>query len=140
MIPKELQNTVEALPWSLRDQVIGYAKSVDDALPEIFRETGREFDRSLGDQLVFFAGVKKLYSIVGSCYWALDNSGKLLESLEVSTIRAGGLDLTRGGSLHTRLLALVTSLDIALEQNNVREYLNLDYKTLIEVLSNDERC
>jgi len=48
MIPKELQNTVEALPWALREQIIGYAKSVDDALPEIFREAGREFDRVLG--------------------------------------------------------------------------------------------
>lgn len=139
MIPKELQNTVEALPWALREQIIGYAKSVDDALPEIFREAGREFDRALGDRLVFFAGVKKLYSIVGSCFWALDNSGKLLESLDVSTIRAGGLDLTRGGNLHARLQALITSLDVALEKNNVRNYLNLDYKTLIELLSNDER-
>lgn len=139
MIPKELKDSVENLPWALRDQIIGYAKSVDDALPEIFREAGHEFDRALGDQLVFLAGVKKLYSIVGSCYWALDNSGKLLESLDVSAIRAGGLDLTRGGYLHTRLHALITSLDIAFEQNNVRHYLNLDYKTLIQLLSNDER-
>jgi hypothetical protein len=139
MIPKVLQTTMEGLPWSLREQVIGYAKSVDDALPEIFREARRDFDRVLGDQIVFFAGVKKLYSIVGASYWTLDNSGKLLETLEVSSIRAGGLDLTRGGDLHHRLQALVNSFDKALEKDNVRQYLNLDYKTLIEVFSNDER-
>lgn len=139
MIPKELQNTVEGLPWSLREQVIGYARSVDDALPAIFREAKRDFDSALGDQVVFFAGIKKLYSIVGSSYWALDNSGKLLETLDVSSISAGGLDLTRGGDLHHRLKALVHSLDKALEKNNVRQYLDLDYKTLIEVFSVNER-
>lgn len=139
MIPKELQSTVEGLPWALREQIIGYAKSVDEVLPEIFREAGREFDRTIGDQVVFFAGVKKLYSIVGSSYWAIDNSGKLLESLEIAAIRAGGLDLTRGGDLHGRLQALLKSLEKALDENDVRQYLNLDYKTLVELLYSNER-
>jgi len=136
---KELEETVKGLPWALEEQVLGYARSVDDALPEIFREAGRAFDRALADQVVFLAGLRKLHSIVAGNYWTLDNSGKLLETLDVSKIRAGSLDLSRGGDLHVRLESLVKSLERALEKNDVRQYLGVDYRTLVGMLASNER-
>jgi hypothetical protein len=136
---RELEETVKGLPWVLEEQVLGYARSVDEALPEIFREAGRAFDRALADQVVFLAGLRKLHSIVAGNYWTLNKSGKLLETLDVSKIRAGSLDLSRGGELHARLGSLVKSLENALEKNDVSQYLRVDYQTIVAMLSRDER-
>ena len=59
---RELQETMKGLPWTIEEQVLGYARSVEDALPGIFQDAGRAFDRALGDKIVFLAGVKKLHS------------------------------------------------------------------------------
>lgn len=136
---RKLQETVKGLPWALEEQVLGYARSVDEALPEIFKEAGRAFDRAIGDQIVFLAGVRKLHSIVASSYWTLDNSGRLLETLDVSSIRAGSLDLSRGGALHARLASLVNSLEKALEKHDIRQYIGVDYATLVRTLSSNGR-
>jgi hypothetical protein len=136
---RELQETMKGLPWTLEEQVLGYARSVEDALPGIFQDAGRAFDRVLGDKIVFLAGVRKLHSIVVSSYWTLDNSGKLLQTLNVSSIRAGGVDLSRGGPMHSRLDSLVKSLEKALEKQGVRNYLNSDYASLVQALAADGR-
>jgi hypothetical protein len=136
---KELQETIRGIPSTLETQVIGYAKSVNDVLPEIFEGAGRSFDSEIGDQLVFLAGIKKLHGIVASTYWTLDNSGRILEDLEVSTIRAGALDLSLGGKIHAQLKSLLDNLEKALEEAGIQQYLNSDYETLIGILSSNER-
>lgn len=136
---RELQEAVKDLPWPLQEQVLGYARSVNEALPGIFRDARRAFDRGLGDQIVFLAGVRKLHGIVVSSYWTLDNSGRLLQTLNVSGIRAGSLDLSRGGPLHNRLDALVKSLERVLDKHGLRDNLNSDYVALVEALSSDGR-
>lgn len=130
---------ISGLPYVLEAQVVGYAKSVDDALPEIFEQAGRSFDKAIGNQLVFIAGIRKLHAIVASSYWTLDNSGKILENLDVSAIRAGALDLTPRGALHNRLKSLLDALEKALQKADIRQYLDVDYKTLIQILSSHER-
>jgi len=136
---RELQETVRGLPWTLQEQVTGYARSVEDVLPSIFQKAGRAFDAALGDKIVFLAGVRKLHSIVASSYWTLENSGKLLETLDVSSIRAGGADLSRSGSIHARLGALVKSLEKTFEAQGVRNFLSSDYASLVQALTSDER-
>jgi hypothetical protein len=136
---RELEETVMDLPWLLKEQVLGYARSVDEALPAIFHESNRSFDRALADQIVFLAGIRKLHSIVSGNYWALDNSGKLLESLEVTKISAGSHDLSRGGELHQLLGSLIKSLENALDKNDVRQYLGVDYRTLLSMLAKNGR-
>jgi hypothetical protein len=136
---RELQETMKGLPWALEEQVLRYARSVDNALPGIFKDAGRAFDRGLGDKIVFLAGVRKLHSIVVSSYWTLDNSGKLLQTLNVSSIRAGAVELSRGGRLHSRLDSLVKSLEKTLEKQGIRDHLNSDYASLVQVLSADGR-
>ena len=48
------------LPPALRDQVNGYAESVGRALPGIFLEIGRSFDRDKADEVVLWSAVRKI--------------------------------------------------------------------------------
>jgi hypothetical protein len=53
----------DELPTILRSDLIGYAKSVESALPEIFLQAHVTRSDKLADELIFIAGIKKLYSI-----------------------------------------------------------------------------
>src|SRR5262245_6012058 len=118
-----LRNTVVELPRVIADQVLGYAESVEQELPSIFAQSGRQFDHTLADQLVFLAGVKKLHAIVASSYWTLDNSATLLAGLNVDNIRIGEFDYSRGGALHRTLRDLLDNLENVLAVHNLSQYL-----------------
>jgi hypothetical protein len=42
-----VRRLAEELPAPLRDQVVGYARSVEEAAPEIFRDANIDFDPQL---------------------------------------------------------------------------------------------
>jgi len=132
---RELQETARGLPPNLQEQVIGYARSVRDALPDIFREAGSPHDAKIADQVIFLAGVRKIHSLVASAYWTVDNSGKLLESMGEIIIRAGSLDLTRQGAFHSRLQSLIKQLENVLRENKIDQLPNINYAELIRLLS-----
>jgi len=136
---KDVQELVKGLPWGIAEQVTSYARSVEDALPQIFRDSGQTFNSRVADQVIFLAGVRKLHGIVASSYWTLENSGKLLESMDVSAIRAGSHDLTRGGKLHDQLYSLLKSLENVLEKQDIKQYLNLSYADLVTTFARDGR-
>ena len=79
-----------------REDVIGYARSVDAALPEIFRDAGIAERPDLRDQLVLVAGAKKLHAICSSAFWILEHSLSGLKSADVQQIRMGGIYVARG--------------------------------------------
>ncbi len=66
------------LPYTLREQVIDYARSVEAASQEIFKEAEVKLTDELRDQLALVAAVRKLHSICSSSYWLLYNSTRLL--------------------------------------------------------------
>lgn len=109
-----VREMVAELPPALREQIIGYAESVDRALPDLFREAGRKLSPKLGNQIVFIAGVKKLHSLTSSAYWTLDTSGKLLHQLDITDIRIGSQDVSRGGEIHGRLESALAALTRAI--------------------------
>lgn len=112
------------LPLSLREQVVGYALSVDRALPTIFREIGREFNREQADQVVFWSAIRKAYGVISSTYWVLEHSGRLLEEAsEARRITIGGKDFSRGGEEHSRIQALTTHLDELFSELDLRDSL-----------------
>jgi hypothetical protein len=77
----------QELPPRLRESVIGYARSVQDAIPDISRDAEIRQDQGLADQLVFLAGIKKLHAICSGTFWILDNS---LRSLSEAQARGAG--------------------------------------------------
>jgi hypothetical protein len=135
-----LSQTIEDLPFTLREQVVGYAESVERAAPEIFRDVGRKYDARLADRLVFRSGIKKLYGIVSGAYWTLDNSAALLAQSDIHEIRIGGTAFIRGAGTHERIRQLLKRLDEVLAEQKVRHLISLaPCDMLQELLMTDGR-
>jgi hypothetical protein len=130
-----LSSTVADLPFVLREQVVGYAESVRQALPDIFRDAGVKLDQRLADEVVFLAGVRKLHGLVASSYWALDNSAELLDGSAVDRIRIGRHDFSRGGQVHSALRAALEGLESALARENIGDLIKLGYADLVQALA-----
>lgn len=136
---QQVRLMVELLPRTLGEQVVGYAESVDRALPDIFRETGRAYKKAVADQIVYLAGIKKLEWLVSSSYWTLENSGKLLQEIDVNRIRIGGADVSRGGKVYGQLQSLLKELERVLSEKGVAERIRKSWPDLIRELSGDGR-
>lgn len=130
---------VSELPRSLGDQVIGYAESVERALPDIFKEARRRQTPKLAREVVFIAGLKKLHWLTTSSYWTLENSGELLATMDIHRIRIGRADVSRGSGAYDELRALVDALETSLERNDVRHYLLMSWPDLVRELAADGR-
>lgn len=127
--------TVEELPAPIRDQVVGYARTVYDAARDICKDAGVRYSGDLADQLAFLAGIKKLYGLIASSYWTLDNSAYLLSSENLGGIRIGSRDLSPGSAYHRALRMAVEAMDQELRRVNVREYIDLSYRDMALALA-----
>ena len=58
---EQVEEFAELMPFRLGEDVLRYAGSVQAEVVDIFREAKVKQDRTLGDQLIFLAGVKKLH-------------------------------------------------------------------------------
>jgi hypothetical protein len=132
-----LQNVVRGLPYNLRDQVIGYARSVDAAAPDIAREADVELSRDLRDRLVFLAGVRKLYAICASTYWAVDNATAFLGRQDISSVRVGRTDYSRGGEIHAGLRALYRDFEAILGQYDLQAVVDGSFPDLLILLAHE---
>lgn len=130
-----LSSTVAELPFALREQITGYAQSVKLALPAIFSDAGVAMRQDVCDQVVFLAGIKKFHSLVASSYWALDNSASLLQSADVTRIRIGAQDFSRGGQLHSSLRSVLEALENILAREEIKGLLDLSYVELVQQLA-----
>ena len=129
----------ETFPPRLRDDVIGYAMSVESALPEIFRDVGIRFDKSLGSQLVFLAAIRKLHAVVSSSFWILHNSLRIAEKSNVEAVRIGPERISRGAGSYESLRVTLAALDQILERHEITELVRVKtYADAVRVLR-DER-
>ena len=114
----------EALPYAFREQVIGYAASVDRELPNIFREIRRKFDQDKADQVVFWSAIRKCYDTVSSTFWILHHSSNLLRDIsDAETIAIGSNDFTRGGKEYRQLQSLLEDLDQFFLKHDLKNFL-----------------
>src|ERR1700678_3568830 len=90
------------LPYSIRFQVVTYARSVDEAAEDIFAEAHLEMNLEMRDQLVLLAAIRKLQAICSSSYWILYNSIRLLGP-EVTGIRVGSATYSPGSAEYVRI-------------------------------------
>jgi len=113
----------EELPPRLRDSVIGYARSVQDALPDIFRDAELRQDQGLADQLVLFAGIKKLYAICSGTFWILDNSLRSLREAQTYEVQVqvGSMRISRGSKEWTQLRDLLDNLEGILKEQRIQD-------------------
>ena len=137
MAIEQLQAAVVALPYNLREQVLGYARSVDAAAPEIAREAGVVLTLYVRDQLAFIAGVRKLYAITASSYWAVDNAAQFLEQQDVAAVRVGRTDYSRGGQMHSGLRSTLEDFDRVVVQYDLRSNIDAPYVDVVRRLANE---
>jgi len=121
----------QELPFRLREDVLSYARSVNEALPEIFREANVAPDERLGDELVFVAGIKKLHAICSANFWILDSSLHSLSQADLHEVQLGSLRISRGSEEWQRLRDLLNDLEGVLAQQNLLEIIGLTSYTEI---------
>src|SRR5262245_54722120 len=125
MSMRALSEIAETLPRPISEDVIGYARSVQSALPEIFREARIPDDPNLGDRVVLLAGLKKLESILSSHFWTLDNSLRLMEEAKVRSVRIGQKEISRGSDYHQGLYEAIRELEEVFAKEDLSELLHL---------------
>lgn len=137
MTIRALEEALEVLPFSLAEQVLSYAKSVEAAAPDIFRSAGLRQTPEITNKLVFVAGIRKLFSIIDSNYWVIDNAGEILErQQDQGQIRVGGTDLSRGGDYHRELSRLRDDFQNVISESNLEYYVsNVPYAEVVRTLS-----
>lgn len=132
-----LRDMIEELPASLREQIIGYAESVRLAAPSIARDQGIELTKKFEEQITFFAGVRKLFSIVSSSYWSLDNSATLLAQSDTGVITIAGRSFSRGSELHRQLHSLLNDLEGALLESKILTAVQLSFSEMAKVVAHE---
>jgi len=80
---------IDALPFGLRDQLDGYVAAVESVADDIIREAGLDPSQAIRDQLVFAAGVRRLWAMVDGQWAVLDTSLRFLRENRVSRMRVG---------------------------------------------------
>jgi hypothetical protein len=126
------------LPPRLREDVIGYARSVQTVLPEIFHDAGIAENRDLGDQIVFIAGVKKLHAICSSAFWILDNSLRGLERADVQVVRLGRVHIERGSREWHQLQDAVRAVEGILQEQRIFHFVyTSSYADILTELANE---
>lgn len=135
---RALTDAITDLPYGLSEQVLSYARSLDLAAPEIFQDAGVAFSREIADIVVFIAGLRKLFSIVDSNYWVIDNAGAILERQQSqSSVRVGGADLSRGGNYHQSLTTVRRELIELLAEHQLLQFVqNVPYVEVVRELAN----
>jgi hypothetical protein len=89
MSREALREVIRPLPWSLREQVEEYVRSVIEIAPSIFEEAGVVMSRRARDEFVFMVGVRKLWNLVDSQYVLLSGAVTLVEGHGAGEIRIG---------------------------------------------------
>jgi hypothetical protein len=111
-----LRSAIGDLPYSFRDQIVGFATYVDDASDDLFDAVGiREPSREQVDQLVYAAGLWRMWQTINSLFSLLDNSLALLQPRTVGSDLTSESDIgyRMGGYLYSRnsrQYAMLTSL------------------------------
>ena len=132
----QVEEMVADLPYSIREDVVGYAQSVQAALPEIFRDARVEFSRLVGDQVVLLAAIRKLYWISSSNFWILENSIHLARESSIGAVVVAGETMNRQSAYYQQLSQLLRDLERLLVELGVREFVDLDsHSDVVRALS-----
>jgi len=80
---------LEPLPYTLRQRVEGYAEFIEETAEQVAADTGLPAEPSFRDEFVYFAGLRRLWTLVDSQYWLIDRSLALGAGFGVTSVAAG---------------------------------------------------
>jgi hypothetical protein len=119
MSREALRDVIAELPYGLRERIEGYVSTVAAESEAIFDEAQVPRTPHLYDALIFFAGIRKLWSIVDANYQLMTGSMDLIEGYDALGFSVGATRYSRGSdsywtlrNLHTQLRALLLELDV----------------------------
>lgn len=137
MSMKLLADTISDLPFSIREQILGYADSVRASAKDIANEAGVEYSQEFSNNLAYLSGIKKLYSLVSTSFWSLDNTSVLLSKSDISTITIAGRNYSKNSPVYAEIYALLNALDKKLFDLKIKEVMQLPYSELAEWIANE---
>lgn len=137
---ERIEGLMAEFPQNLRDPVIGYARSVRAALPDIFREADLSLDPVVGDEIVFIAGVRKLYALVSSTFWTLHKALSNLDARNITRVRIGGRGYAFDSPEYQRLRVLYDSFRTLLDDEDLLRFMSgVNYATVLRIVANERR-
>jgi hypothetical protein len=119
MSVESLRAITAELPWVLRSQVEGYVLTVEAAKYDIFKAASIDYDERLYQQFIFLVGIQRIWSLVDSQYWILNNSLNLLRNSDARVVEIGGSEFHTNSSFYRDLSALRGNLDVLLQKEGI---------------------
>lgn len=111
----------ENLSYAHRDQIIGFATFVEDAADDLLEAAGvQTINERLVDQLVYAAGVWRLWQSINSQVSLLNNSLTLMAASGVDGVRLGSTTYTRNSQQYVMLTGLRDDLRTVLRDNGLQ--------------------
>lgn len=125
-----LAEALGPLPFALREQVEGYVSFVEETAAEAFTGANIRPDDELLDEFSYFAGLRRLWTLVDTEFWLIDRSLVLGRDFGLDGITAGGSRFSRGQGQHLELGRL--------RDNLLNEFSRLEILDLVQSNSLEE--
>jgi hypothetical protein len=132
----DVDEFAQNLPYVLREQVVGYARSIRDAAPEIIQEAGVSPSPGVIDQLIWIAALKRLHSILSSTYWTINTANVLLREQNAGFPVIGGVDYSLKSSFYSRLRSALQDLEALLSSLDLSDLITLQWADVVKRLVN----
>ncbi len=129
-----LRSVARPLSALVRDQILGYAESVNAALPEIFEEARVPFDEQVGDEIVLIAGIRKLDAICSSAALLLERAIAGLAADQIMTIRIGAGEYAEGSRDYAELTQLSSLMRATLRDLELEQFMSMRYDRMVREL------
>jgi hypothetical protein len=132
----DVDEFAQQLPYVLREQVVGYARSVRDAAPEIIQGAGVSPIPGMIDELVWIAAVKRIHSILSSAFWTINTANMLLREQDAGFPVIGGVDYSMRSSFYRGLRLALQDLEALLSSLNLSDLITLQWADVVKRLAN----
>ncbi|WP_338825148.1 hypothetical protein MHOCP_07020 [Moorella humiferrea] len=127
-----LKEILYELPSVMREEIEGYIQSIESNAPSIFEEIEvKHPSEDLVEQLIFYAGIRRIWTLLSTVYWTIDNSLVLMRNYDVTSIRVGTTIYGKKTEYYLRLRQLFQDFNTLLSQLGLKEI--VDASNLIEI-------
>jgi len=129
----ELNEVIYLLPYTLKNEIGGYATSIELASTEIFLNAGIEKKQEILDKLIFLACIKRIWTIVSSQFWIVDNTLTLIShDSDFKEVKVGATIFSKTSDTYKQLKDLRDKFELLIHELELNEI--VQSKTLVDIL------